>query len=371
MFKNVNFQTLKKHIMTGISYMVPLVVGAGLCMALGFVIGGPNVKTATGSYAYYVYNIGSLGMSLVVPIITASIAYSIADRPAIAPGLIVGMISTDIKAGFLGGIIGAFLVGFIVNFIKKHLKVPESMRGLMPILIIPFITTLICGFSMYLLVGIPISMLMKAINSFFLSLQSGSKFVYGAILAGFSGTDFGGPINKTVSLFSTALMVDGIYGPKACHMLAGMVPPMGIVISFILSKLFKKNIYTAVEKENVKACLPMGVCMITECVIPLAMNDLFRVVFSSVLGSSIAGGLSMMWGVGSPVPHGGMFVIPIFVNPLGFVICLIIGSIIMGTTLFLLKRQVKDVGLDDFYDADIRSNSNEGTQVGDIVIENI
>jgi len=152
----------------------------------------------------------------------------------------------------------------------------------------------------------------------------------------------------TVSLYTTALMADGIYGPKAVHMVASMIPPMGIIVSYLLSVVFRKKIHSNTEKENVKVCLPMCICMITECVIPLAMNDLWRVIASSVIGGSIAGGLVMLWGVGSPVPHGGWFVIPIMTNPWGFVAALTIGSCIMGVTLFILRRRITVSEDDDF-----------------------
>ena len=141
---------VKKHVMTGISFMIPLVVGAGLCMAISIIIGGPNVSTAEGTFAYTVNRIGSLGMTLVVPVITAAIAYSISDRPGVAPGLIIGLICTEIKAGFIGGIVGAFLVGYFVNWLKKLLRnVPESIKGLVPILLIPLISTFVCGLLMF------------------------------------------------------------------------------------------------------------------------------------------------------------------------------------------------------------------------------
>ncbi|MCI8400890.1 MAG: PTS fructose transporter subunit IIC [Lachnospiraceae bacterium] len=336
----MNVKTIKRHVMTGISFMVPVVVGAGLCQALGVILGGPDVANSTG-LIYYIYKTGNLAMStMIIPVICAAIAYSIADKPGIAPGLVVGLISAEIKAGFLGGVVGAFLVGYFVNWMKKSIKLPESMKGLMPILIIPFVSSLVCGFLMFTVLGKPIAFIMEALTGFLTSLSTGSKFLYGFCMSAGSAFDFGGPVNKTVSLYTTAMLADGIYEPKACHMVACMIPPMGVLVAWILSKVFKKPIYTNDEKENLKACFPMGVCMITECVIPLAMNDLWRVVLSSVLGGSIAGGLCMMWGVASPVAHGGWFVIPTFTNAGGFVAALALGSVVMGVSLFLLKRRL-------------------------------
>lgn len=329
---------IKKHVMTGISFMIPLVVGAGLCMAISIILAGPNVAEMEGTFAFTVNKIGKLGMSLVVPIITAAIAYSISDRPGIAPGLIVGLICTEIKAGFIGGIVGAFIVGYFVNWLKKMLRnVPEAIKGLVPIMIIPLCATFVCGLLMFYVVGKPIVAFMEALTNFLTSMQSGSKFIFGFLVSGLAGTDFGGPINKSVSLFANGLMVDGILEPEACKLLGCMIPPMGIIVAY----LFGKKKFTKAEKEAVKACLPMGICMITECVIPLAMNDLWRVVLSSVIGCGVAGGLSMILGVGAAVPHGGWFVIPTFQNPLGYVLCMVVGSLIMGILLAILKRPIK------------------------------
>ncbi|MBQ7888994.1 MAG: PTS fructose transporter subunit IIC [Erysipelotrichaceae bacterium] len=339
----LNITTIKKHVMTGISFMIPVVVASGLCQALGILIGGPGIKEASSGIIWMIYKIGNLGLStLIVPVICAAISYSICDRPGIAPGLIVGLVCAEIKAGFLGGVVAAFLIGFVVNWMKQNLKLPETMKGMMPILIIPFFSTLICGLLMFTVVGAPITMFMNALTGFLENLSTGSKFVYGAVMGSISGFDFGGPVNKTMSLYSTAMMTEGIYGPKAAHFLAGMTSPFGILVAWCLSKAFKKPIFTNDEKESVKACLPMGVCMITESVIPFAMNDLWRVVLSSVVGSAVGGGLCLIWGVGVPVAHGGLFVVPTFVNPMGFVAALAISSLICGTMIFVLKKRLTE-----------------------------
>lgn len=338
----MKLKDIKRHVMTGISFMVPVVVGAGLCQALGVILGGPDIVTAQegSSWIWYIYKTGNLAMgTMIVPVVCAAISYSIADRPGIAPGLVVGLIASNVKAGFLGGIIGAFMVGYVANLIKK-IKLPKSMQGLLPILIIPFLTSLICGFLMYTVVGKGCAAIINALTSFVEGLSTGSKFIYGAVMSFCSGTDFGGPVNKTISLYSTAMLADGIYQPKACHMVACMIPPMGVLVTWGLSKLFKREVWTVDEKENLKACFPMGVCMITECVIPLAMNDLWRVVLSSQIGGAIAGGLCMIWDVQAPVPHGGWFVIPTFTHADKFVIALVLGSLIMGTLLFILKKPI-------------------------------
>ena len=362
-----NLTTVKKHVMTGVSFMIPLVVGSGLCMAIGVILGGPNIKDVEGTFLNFVYSVGSRGLGVVVPVICAAIAYSIADKPGIAPALIVGYIAGDIKAGFLGGIVGGFFVGYFVNWLKKLLRnVPSAVKGLVPILIIPLIATFLCTVVMKYVIGVPIAAFMNVLTTFLENMQGGSKFLFGVVLGGFTGTDFGGPINKTASLVANGFMVDGICEPEAVKLLGCMIPPMGIIIAYLLAK--KK--FTVAEKEAVKACFPMGICMITECVIPLAMNDLWRVVLSSVVGCGIAGGVSMLIGIQAYVPHGGWFIIPTMNKPLGFVLCMVIGALIMGVLLALLKKPLSDQarggGMDlgvDLTDASASAGSLDDIQI--------
>jgi len=335
-------ETIKKHVLTGVSYMLPLIVAAGICMALGQVVGrlmGGNLIEVKGSLPFILNQIGIYGLAyLIVPVICAFIAFSISDRPGIAPGLIIGFICTQIQAGFIGGMIGGFFVGYVVNAIKKYVRVPAVAQGLMPIMIIPVLSTVICGLSMYYIIGEPIIWLQTSLIAMLKGMESGSKFAMGAILGAMATFDFGGPVNKTMSLFADGLLVDGVYGPEAVKFVGSMIPPFGIAISYFLTK----NKYTKAEKEALKAAVPMGFCMITEGVIPIAARDLFRVVASCVVGSAIAGGLLMVWGVESPVPHGGMFVVPLFKGAGLFCAALLLGSVICGTMLSLLKKKVTE-----------------------------
>ncbi|HJC04970.1 MAG TPA: PTS fructose transporter subunit IIC [Candidatus Enterocloster excrementipullorum] len=333
MFEQFKASKIKKHILTAIGYMIPLVVASGLCMALGQVIDS-DVRNSTTGIGYFLYQAGNFGMSAVVPVITAGVAYSICDRPGIAPGLILGFICTAIKAGFIGGIVAGFLVGFIVILLKNYVKLPKSMQGLMPVMVIPVLTTAIASVLMYTVVGIPFTWLMNALTEFITGMQNSSKFLFGAVLGGMACFDFGGPVNKTMSTFVNGLMIDGVLQPEAVKFVGSMIPPFGIAISCLLTP--KK--YTRQEKESLKAAVPMGFCMITEGVIPIAARDLVRVVFACVCGSAIAGGLSMVWGCGSPVPHGGMLTVPLFDNPVMFCVALLIGSVITGVILSLIKK---------------------------------
>ncbi|KNC17531.1 PTS fructose transporter subunit IIC [Pantoea sp. BIGb0393] len=329
-------QEIKGHLLTGISWMIPLIVAAGICIALGQVIGGPDVGKQTGSLAWMLNQIGGWGMGLIVPLISAAIAYSIADRPGFAPGLIVGFICGQIGTGFIGGILGGFLVGYTVLLLRRTIRLPKSMQGLMPIMVLPVLSTIIAGLLMMTFIGQPIVWLQKALIALLESMQGGSKFVMGAILGAMATFDFGGPVNKTMSLFADGMLVDGIYGPEAVKFVGSMIPPFGITLSYLLSR----NKYTKAEKEALKAAFPMGICMITEGVIPIAARDLFRVVGSCVVASALAGGLIMVWGVGAPVPHGGMFVVPLFTKPWLFCLALGIGTTVCGVMLAVLKKPV-------------------------------
>ncbi|MCK0555143.1 PTS fructose transporter subunit IIC [Pantoea ananatis] len=347
-------QEIKGHLLTGISWMIPLIVAAGICIALGQVIGGPDVGKHPGTIAWMLNQMGGWGMGLIVPLISAAIAYSIADRPGFAPGLIVGFICGQIGTGFIGGILGGFLVGYTVILLRRSIRLPQSMQGLMPIMVLPVLSTIIAGLLMMTFIGQPIVWLQKALIALLESMQGGSKFVMGAILGAMATFDFGGPVNKTMSLFADGMLVDGIYGPEAVKFVGSMIPPFGITLSWLLTR----HKYTRAEKEALKAAFPMGICMITEGVIPIAARDLLRVVGSCVVASAVAGGLIMVWGVEAPVPHGGMFVVPIFTKPWLFCLALGIGTTICGVMLSLLKKPVTeaDEEFDDVEDHSVRED---------------
>src|SRR5699024_1753555 len=329
---------IKKHLLTGISYMIPLIVAAGICIALAQIFGGINVEDNEGTIPYYLNQIGGWGMSLVVPLISAAIALSIADRPGLAPGLIIGFIANEIESGFIGGIIGGFIVGYIVLAIKKYVKVPKSMEGLMPVMIIPVISTVISGLLMLTVIGIPISALQNMLISMLESMNGSSNFVMGSILGSMASFDFGGTVNKTMSLFSDGLLVDGVYGPEAVKIIGSMIPPFGIGLSF----LFTRNMYTKTEKEALKAAVPMGFFMITEGVIPIDARDLVRVVGYCTLGSATAGGMSLSLGLASTITHGCMLIVALVIAPMYFLLCLGIGTVVTGVTLSVWKPLAKE-----------------------------
>ncbi|MDD9147473.1 PTS fructose transporter subunit IIC [Sporolactobacillus sp. CQH2019] len=334
---------LKKHAMTGISYMLPLVVSAGLLMAIGNLFGGTDITNvaqikAGMSIPNAFTTLGVWGFQLLAPVIAASIAYSIADRPGIAPGLLSGFIAYYIGAGFLGGMIGGYVTGWIVLGLVKYIKVPNWAEGLRPMLIIPLLAGAIDLFLMFYILGQPIVWLTDLLTNFLQGMRGSARFIFGGILGGMAAFDFGGPVNKVASLFCDGLLIQGIKQPEAVKILASMVPPFGITLSYIFSIIFRHPIYTQKEKDNIKIAFPMGICMITEGCIPIAMEDLVRVIASCTVGAAIGGALNMTFGVASPVPSGGMFIVPAMNHPLIFTVDLLIGSLITAVMLLVWKK---------------------------------
>lgn len=332
----IGWPSIKQHLMTGVSYMIPVVVVGGMCMAIAKVFGGAMVGDQTNTIPWMINEVGKAAMAFVVPVLAAGIAYSIADRPGIAPGLVMGFIANNIKAGFIGGVVGALLVGYLVVFLRDNLKVPNSLKGLMPIMVLPLLSSFIIGLLMIGLLGGPIASLQEMILAWMKSMQGGSKFVLGAIIGAMMGFDMGGPVNKTAGLFAKALMVDKIYGPASSMLIGGMVPALGVSLSVFVAR----RKYNRAEVEAAKAAFPLGLCYITEGVLPFAASDPFRVIPACSIGSAVAGGLTLMWGTASSVPHGGIFVVPLMDNPLMFLLALLIGTVVTATILTLLKPNV-------------------------------
>ena len=333
---------IKKHLLTAISYMLPLVVASGLLIAIGNLLGGETVTSLNGmTIPSALTTLGGLGMGLLPSFIGGYISYSIADRPGIAPGFLMGQIASFLGAGFLGGMIGGFLAGYIALAIRKNLKVPKWAEALMPMMIIPTLTAIIAGLIMFFVLGGPITAMTKGLNNFITGLDSSQKTLYGFIIGFIGCIDFGGAISKVPNLICDGLLADGIIEPEAIKVLAAMVPPIGVTLGWLLSKVLKKRIFTA-QEDAIKVAFPMGICMISEGVIPIAMNDLVRVVASTSIGCGVCGAISFTFGVGSKVPSGGVFVIPAMTNPLIAVIALLAGSCVTAVLLNILKKNLSD-----------------------------
>lgn len=327
---------MKASFMTGVSYMIPVIVAGGIIQALGKALGGYDIATnpaMIGTYAFKINQIGVLAFTFAVPVLCAGIAYTIGDRPSIAPALAVGLLSNEIRAGFIGGLLGGFLVGYMVKWIKTW-KVPSWLTGMIPILVIPVFVTLTIGAAFQFILGAPIAFITSSIEGFLNSLQGGSRFVFGAVLGGFWGIDFGGPITKIASSFATALNAEGNFASTAAKMAAGMTPPLGMAFAV----LFQKRKFTRGDIENAKAAVPLSCCYITEAAIPFALQDPIRVLCATIPGAALSGGLGMVFGTESPAVHGGIFVIPMMVRPLGFIAAWLIGSLFTGLVYATIKK---------------------------------
>ena len=332
-----------KHLMTGVSYMLPVVVAGGLLIALAFAFGGIYAGKAEGTFGWALMQIGgATAFALFVPVLGGFIAYSIADRPGITPGLIGGMLATTVGAGFLGGIAAGFIAGYLTRFLNANIKLPENLQGLKPVLILPLISTLIVGLLMIYVIGPPVKVALQGLETWLAGLQEGSALLLGFILGAMMAFDMGGPVNKAAYTFSVGLLSSKIYAPMAAVMAAGMVPPLGLALA---ASLFK-NRFTADEREASKAAFVLGISFITEGAIPYAARDPFRVIPSIMAGSAVTGALSMVFGAHLLVPHGGIFVLLIpnaVTHLLLYVLAIAVGTVITAGILFFIKRPVAEV----------------------------
>ncbi|RLM27258.1 PTS fructose transporter subunit IIBC [Brenneria alni] len=325
-----------RHLLTGVSYMLPVVVAGGLCIALSFMFGIEAFKEQ-GTLAAALKLVGDSAFALIVPVLAGYIAFSIADRPGLAPGLAGGVLAVSMGAGFLGGIIAGFLAGYVARAINNHMHLPQSMSALKPILIIPLLATLIMGLIMVYAVGTPVAKILTGLTDWLQSMGTANAVILGALLGGMMCTDMGGPVNKVAYVFGTTLLSSQIYAPMAAVMAAGMVPPLAMGLATILAS--KK--FNATEREGGKAALVLGLCFISEGAIPYAARDPLRVLPCCIVGGALTGALSMAVGAKLMAPHGGLFVllIPGAITPvLGYLLAIIAGTVVAGVLYALLKR---------------------------------
>lgn len=331
---------LYKHLMTGVSYMIPFVVAGGLLIAVSFALGGINVfdDVNKGTLGWTLFQIGAkAGFTLMVPILAGFIAYSIADRPGIAPGMIGGMIASTIGSGFLGGIAAGFIAGYTVKWLSDHIPLPRTLAGLKPVLILPLLGTIIVGLLMYYVVGEPVAAALAAITAWLKSMQGTSAVFLGLLLGAMMAFDMGGPVNKSAYAFATGLIVSQVYAPMAAVMAAGMTPPLGLALATVLLR----NRFSLDEREAGGATAVLGISFITEGAIPYAAKDPLRVIPALMIGSAATGAISMVAGCELRVPHGGVFVLPIpnAVTNLGaYLIAIVTGTVVTTVALFFLKR---------------------------------
>lgn len=326
-----------KHLMTGVSYMLPVVVAGGLSIALSFIF-GIEAFQEEGTLAAALMAIGGGGaFALMVPVLAGFIAFSIAGRPGLAPGLVGGMLANNIGAGFLGGILAGFLAGYLVDFLNRKINLPKNLDGLKPILILPLISTLTVGLLMMYVIGPPVSFVMNGLTDWLQGMQQTSAVLLGLILGLMMAFDMGGPVNKAAYTFAVGLLSSNIYAPMAAVMAAGMTPPLGLALA---AYVFKSR-FSADERKAANAAIILGASFITEGAIPYAAKDPFRVIPSIMFGSAIAASLSMVFGNTLMAPHGGLFVLAI-PNAVGgillYLLAIILGSVATAAALYVLKK---------------------------------
>ena len=332
-----------KHLMSGVSNMLPFVVGGGILIAFSFMFGINASNPNDPSYNYFAKLLNDIGggnaFFLMVPVMAAFIGMSIADRPGFAPAMVGGLISLNSGGGFLGGLIGGFLGGYITLLLKKVFnKLPESLDGIKPVLLYPLFGIFITGAIMYLFIVNPIAAINTGISNFLKNLGTGNLILLGALLGAMMSTDMGGPINKAAFTFGIAMIASGQYAPHAAVMAGGMVPPLGIALA---TTIFR-NKFSADERDSGKTCYVMGLSFITEGAIPFAASDPIRVIPSCMIGAAISGALTMAFHIELRAPHGGIFVLPIVNNPIMYLLAIVVGSVITAIILGFIKKPAEN-----------------------------
>ncbi|MGW1472646.1 PTS fructose transporter subunit IIABC [Streptomyces olivaceus] len=339
---------LRTWLMSGVSYMVPFVAAGGLLIALGFAIGGyeinkaPSVMdhfvwTQADSWAALLYQIGGVSFAFLVPVLAGYIAYGMADRPGLVPGFVGGSIALTIDAGFLGGLAAGLISGAVVLAIQR-VRIPAALRGIMPVVVIPLISSAVVGFLMFVVIGKPIASAQEAMTDWLNGLSGANAVLLGALLGLMMCFDLGGPVNKVAYTFATAGIAvsdpsDSAMKIMAAVMAAGMVPPLAMA----LATTVRARLFNAAERENGKAAWVLGASFISEGAIPFAAADPLRVIPSSMVGGAITGALSMAFGATLRAPHGGVFVVPLIGNPLLYLVAVAAGVCVTTALVIVLK----------------------------------
>lgn len=333
-----------KHLMNGVSNMLPFVVGGGILIAISFMFGIHSAEINDPTFSPIAKLLKDIGggnaFFLMIPVLAGFIGSSIADRPGFAPAMVGGLIAYNSGSGFLGGLIAGFLGGYVVVLLKKIFsKLPQSLEGIKPVLLYPLFGILITGALMYLVIVGPVTALNNNIAIWLSNMGTGNLVLLGIVLGGMMAIDMGGPINKAAFTFGIAMIASGNYYPHAAIMAGGMVPPLATA----LATTFFKNKFTKDERDAGVTNYIMGLTFITEGAIPFAAADPFRVIPACVIGSAIAGGLSMVFKIGLPAPHGGIFVIPVVEgNPFLYMLSIVVGSIVAALIIGFLKKPVSE-----------------------------
>ena len=337
------------QLMNGVSHMLPFVVGGGILIALAFLIDGFSVDIHSLSdemranfgtitpMAAALKGIGNTAFGFMLPVLAGFIAMSIGDRPALAVGFVGGMIASQGKSGFLGALLAGFIAGYLIVFLRKVFgKLPQSIEKIAPVLLYPLFGILIMGLLMNYVIEPPIGALNTALNTGLTNMSGSSKVLLGMIVGGMMSIDMGGPFNKAAYVFGTASIAAGNYDIMASVMIGGMVPPCAIALATLL---FKQK-FTKEERESGPTNFIMGLAFITEGAIPYAAADPLHVLPSCIVGSAIAGGISMFFGCTLMAPHGGIFVFPVVGNALMYLVALVVGTAVSTVLLGLLKKKI-------------------------------
>lgn len=337
---------LRTYLMSGVSYMVPFVAAGGLLIALSFAIGGYEIASAKSvadhfvwgeadSWAALLNQIGSAAFGFLVPVLAGYIAYGMADRPALVPGFVGGAIALTVDAGFLGGLVAGLLAGAVVMAIQR-VKVHPTLRGIMPVLVIPLIASAVVGFLMFIVVGKPIASLQKALTDWLNGLSGSNAIILGIVLGLMMCFDMGGPLNKVAYAFAVGGLADPTPGSlkvMAAVMAAGMVPPLAMA----LATTVRSRLFTRTERENGRAAWVLGASFITEGAIPFAAADPLRVIPSVMAGGAVTGALSMAFDCTLRAPHGGIFVVPLIGNPFLYLLAIAAGTVVATALVVVLK----------------------------------
>jgi PTS system fructose-specific IIC component len=371
---------LRQWLMTGVSYMIPFVAAGGILIALSFVIGGAEVAskvnggtfhgvkyagvtdiskllTQTG-YAGVLFKIGATSFSMLVPILAGFIAYAMADRPGIVPGVVAGLLASATGAGFLGGLIGGLLAGAAVMLIMK-VRVPKAMLGIMPVLVIPLVSTLVVGFLMIVAIGQPISSATHHLTSWLNGLNGSNALLLGALLGLMMAFDMGGPVNKVAYAFGLASLASGNEKVMAAVMAAGMTPPIALALATVV----RPKLFTRAERQAGEAAWLLGASFITEGAIPFAAADPLRVIPSIMAGSAVTGAISLGLGATSPAPHGGIWVSGLLGKPGVWLLAIVSGVLVSAASVMVAKSIGRKVEADAVVSADVTATSRPAATV--------
>lgn len=330
---------LVQPILTGISYFIPIICMGGLLQSFGTILGGADVAEAAGTFAFYLYQGGSLTMNLVVPGLAAYISYSVCDRPGLAPGFLVGLLSIEYKIGFVGGIVGGLAVGYFCKLIKEKLPLSKDLASLLPMLIIPTLGGLFAVLFMDYILGPVLGGLQSYLSTLFAQMQSGSRVVFGMVLGALMGVDLGGPVTKIGTTVVNGLVADGILGPEGAKVCIGVTATLGIGISTIVSR----RKYTAAQRATGKSAIILGCCQIAEGGLPILLADPLRVWPATIIGNMVTGAIAMYFNVQSPVMMGGLFAFPVMKNVWpGAVLSVVAGTLTTIVILALVRKNVPE-----------------------------